>query len=61
MIAQIENTFMCAGSLLIKIPEAIALLSEEDKNRLNILYARDYHLANDVNILFKGLRNLGRT
>ena len=24
---------MCAGSLLIKIPEAIALLSEEDKNR----------------------------
>ncbi|MCX6282732.1 MAG: glycosyltransferase [Bacteroidetes bacterium] len=36
-------------------------ISEEDKNRLNILYARDYHLANDINILFKGFRNLGRS
>ncbi|MEI7490863.1 MAG: glycosyltransferase [Bacteroidota bacterium] len=35
-------------------------ISEEDKNRLNILYARDYHLTNDINILFKGFRNLGR-
>ena len=35
-------------------------LSEEDRNRINILYARDYHLANDINILFKGFRNLGR-
>lgn len=36
-------------------------ISEEDKNRLNILYARDYHLANDINILFKGFRNMGRS
>ncbi len=35
-------------------------ISEEDRNRLNILYARDYHLANDVNILFKGFRDMGR-
>jgi len=35
-------------------------ISEEDKNRINILYARDYHLANDINIVFKGFRNLGR-
>ena len=36
-------------------------ISEEDRNRLNILYARDYHLANDINILFKGFRDMGRT
>jgi len=36
-------------------------VSEEDKNRINILYARDYHLSNDINILFKGFRNLGRS
>jgi len=35
-------------------------ISEEDKNRINILYARDYHLSNDINIMFKGLRDLGR-
>jgi len=35
-------------------------VSEEDKNRINILYARDYHLTNDINIMFKGFRDLGR-
>jgi O-antigen biosynthesis protein len=35
-------------------------ISEEDKNRINILYARDYHLTNDINIMFKGFRDLGR-
>ena len=35
-------------------------ISDEDKNRINILYARDYHLSNDINIMFKGLRDLGR-
>ena len=36
-------------------------ISEEDKNRLNIMYARDYHLANDINIVIKGFRYLGST
>ena len=36
-------------------------ITEEDKNRLNILYARDYHLTNDINVVVKGFRNLGRT
>jgi len=35
-------------------------ISDEDKNRINILYARDYHLTNDINIMFKGFRDLGR-
>ena len=35
-------------------------ISGEDENRLNMLYARDYHLTNDINVLFKGIRNLGR-
>jgi hypothetical protein len=35
-------------------------ISEDEKGRLNILYARDYHLVNDLNILLKGFRNLGR-
>ena len=35
-------------------------ISEDDKNRINILYARDYHLTNDINILVRGFRNLGR-
>lgn len=29
-------------------------------SKLNILYARDYKLSNDLNILFKGIRELGR-
>ncbi len=29
--------------------------------RLNMLYARDYKISNDINIIFKGLDNLGRT
>jgi GT2 family glycosyltransferase len=35
-------------------------ISDEDRNRLNILYARDYHPVNDINILFRGFRHLGR-
>ena len=38
-----------------------ANISNEDRNRLNILYARDYHPINDIKILFRGFRNLGRT
>jgi len=29
--------------------------------RLNLLYARDYKITNDVNILLKGFRDLGRS
>ncbi len=29
-------------------------------DRLNLLYARDYKVLNDINIILKGLRNLGR-
>jgi GT2 family glycosyltransferase len=35
-------------------------LPEETTNRLDLLYARDYKLTNDLNILIRGFRNLGR-
>ena len=35
-------------------------ISEEIKQRLNIIYARDYSTNTDLNILVKGYRNLGR-
>lgn len=35
-------------------------LSEEIKQRLNFIYARDYSIASDLNIIIKGIRNLGR-
>jgi len=34
---------------------------EETTARLDLLYARDYKLTNDLNIIIKGFRNLGRT
>ncbi|MCK9202812.1 MAG: glycosyltransferase family 2 protein [Bacteroidales bacterium] len=36
-------------------------LSEETIIRLNLLYARDYKLANDINIIIKGFSQLGRS
>jgi GT2 family glycosyltransferase len=33
---------------------------EEGLSRLNMLYAKDYRVANDLNIVFKGFRELGR-
>ena len=33
---------------------------EQTASRLNTIYARDYSLRNDLNILFYGFRNLGR-
>ena len=33
---------------------------EETTTRLDLLYARDYKLTNDLNIIIKGFRNLGR-
>lgn len=33
---------------------------EEGLTRLNMLYAKDYRVANDLNIVFKGFRELGR-
>jgi len=35
-------------------------ISGEVTSRLNILYARDYKLTNDLNIIIKGFRELGR-
>ncbi|MBE0639154.1 MAG: glycosyltransferase [Bacteroidales bacterium] len=34
-------------------------LNKETLDRLNLLYARDYKTKNDLNIILKGLRNLG--
>jgi O-antigen biosynthesis protein len=35
-------------------------LSRDDRNRLNILYSRNYKIINDFSILTKGFSNLGR-
>jgi len=35
-------------------------ITNETIDRLNLLYARDYKVINDLNIIFKGFRNLGR-
>jgi len=35
-------------------------LNPETKRKLNLLYARDYKLNNDINIILKGFRELGR-
>ncbi|MCF8369303.1 MAG: glycosyltransferase family 2 protein [Bacteroidales bacterium] len=36
------------------------ILSSETRNRLNLLYARDYKILNDINIIYKAFRNIGR-
>jgi len=36
-------------------------IPEEARSRLNIVYARDYRIANDFNIIIKGFRETGRT
>ncbi|MEZ5199355.1 MAG: hypothetical protein R2764_24120 [Bacteroidales bacterium] len=36
-------------------------ISADTIDRLNLLYARDYKIMNDLNILLKGFRKLGRT
>ncbi len=35
-------------------------VSSETADRLNLLYARNYKILNDINIIFNGIRNLGR-
>ena len=35
-------------------------LDDEMITRLNMIYARDYKISNDLNIIFKGFRLLGR-
>lgn len=37
------------------------LVDKQTIQKLNMLYAKDYRLWNDLNILWKGLRELGRT
>jgi lipopolysaccharide/colanic/teichoic acid biosynthesis glycosyltransferase len=36
------------------------IVDDETIRRLNLLYARDYKLRNDLNICFRGFRQLGR-
>lgn len=38
----------------------VSSLSMETLERLNLLYARDYHVKNDLNVIMKGFRKLGR-
>ena len=35
-------------------------VSADAVNRLNLLYARNYKVLNDINIILNGIRNLGR-
>jgi O-antigen biosynthesis protein len=35
-------------------------INEDTIDRLNLLYARDYKISNDLTIILKGFRNLGR-
>lgn len=35
-------------------------VSSDTVDRLNLLYARNYKILNDINIIFRGIRNLGR-
>jgi hypothetical protein len=36
------------------------LPDEEGLLRLNMMYAKDYRISNDMNIVIRGFRNLGR-
>lgn len=36
------------------------IVMEDTPKRLNLLYARDYKTLNDLNIIFRGFKNLGR-
>jgi lipopolysaccharide/colanic/teichoic acid biosynthesis glycosyltransferase len=35
-------------------------LDEATTEKLNLLYAKDYHINNDLNTILKGIRNIGR-
>jgi GT2 family glycosyltransferase len=35
------------------------LTDDETRNRLNLLYAKNYHIENDLNFIFNGIRKLG--
>ncbi|MFU8844139.1 MAG: hypothetical protein ACNA7V_10070, partial [Bacteroidales bacterium] len=35
-------------------------LTNEDIERLNLLYARDYKITNDLRVLLRGFKDLGR-
>ncbi|MFC2175633.1 glycosyltransferase family 2 protein [Bacteroidota bacterium] len=57
------------SSQLPKLPNAVLnsadaledeTLDNEGLLRLNMMYAKDYRVANDLNIVLKGFRNLGR-
>jgi len=37
-----------------------SILDEDAYHKLNMLYARDYHMGNEFKLLFRGFRNMGR-
>ncbi len=37
-----------------------SILDEDAYHKLNMLYARDYHIGNEFKLLFRGFRNMGR-
>ncbi len=53
-LPKIKKGILNAADLLSKKPSADAV------NRLNLLYARNYSTAKDLEIIFKSFRNLGR-
>ena len=36
------------------------VISDDIRQRLNVIYARDYSIRNDLNIILKGIRHIGR-
>ena len=40
--------------------QASTALDEQTINRLNSLYAKDYQIYTDLNIIWKSIHNLGR-
>ena len=53
-LPKIKKGVLNSSDVLSKVPSADAL------NRLNLLYARNYTSANDLEIILKAFRNLGR-
>lgn len=63
---ELQNVDICKlpkikkGVLNPKDPFIKRKISTETIEKLNILYARDYKLITDINIIIKGFKNLGR-
>ncbi len=53
--ADVRMVYSPLDALRIPAPDELTV------QRLNLLYAKDYHLADDIDIVWKGYRWLGRT